>query len=428
MTPPSDPPTTLTGTGVDAPGVGSNLEPLARGVGARLLESLGALLAAIPGHPHRPQALATRLGVDKVLTSRLLKALRGGDPIEVLAHAPGPDPLRRVLRSARRVGVGAVELDAARDAIDAFEGLIRDELGDRSALATMVAAWLPAAREEFELRRKQAAYKAISQLKGVTANLDASAVVLHPGASGDRLDVLWCMGLFGLRRLRPDARVKFATRRLGTQELNAGPRRPMNLAGIPVDGIDRTRLDAYCSQPTVPLVAHRYGDVVHYTLGGESFGPGSGVDLVFAELNLDEMSCPKPPDPPRSGFVFAEVGTPSRSLSFDVFVHEDVYGGIEPELVLHDTAIGGVADPFDPARDIDRLEMIESLDFLGRGLERCSLPEAPKHRRMLEEVFAARNWDPREFRAYRVRIEYPIYGSQVTVAFAVPQRGGATSS
>lgn len=389
---------------------------------------MGALLAAIPGHPHRPQALATRLGVDKVLTSRLLKALRGGDPIEVLAHAPGPDPLRRVLRSAKRGGVGAAELDAARDAIDGFEALIQDQLGDRSALATMVAAWLPAAREEFELRRKQAAYKAISQLKGATATLDASAVILHPGASGECLDVLWCMGLFGLRRLRPDAQVKFATRRVSAPESNEDPRRPMNLAGVAVDGIDRTRLDEYCSQPTAPLVAHRYGEVVHYTLGGESFGPGSGVDLVFAELNLDEMACPKPPAKPRSGFVFAEVGTPSRSLSFDVFVHEQVYPGIEPELVLHDTAIGGVADPFDPARDIDRLEMIETLDSLGRGLERCSLPEAPKHRSMLAEVFAARGWDPDAFRGYRVRIEYPIYGCQVTVAFPAPQREGTSSS
>ena len=45
-------------------------------------------------------ALARRLGVDKVLTSRVLKALRNKDAIAVIKLAPGPAPLRRLLRAA----------------------------------------------------------------------------------------------------------------------------------------------------------------------------------------------------------------------------------------------------------------------------------------------------------------------------------------
>ena len=72
-------------------------------VGRQLRETLTAVLEAIPGAPDRPQELAATLGIDKVLSSRFLKAARHRDPMAVAHLAPGPEPMRRLLRAASSI-------------------------------------------------------------------------------------------------------------------------------------------------------------------------------------------------------------------------------------------------------------------------------------------------------------------------------------
>ena len=86
--------------------------------------------------------------------------------------------------------------------------------------------------------------------------------------------------------------------------------------------------------------------------------------------------------------------------------------------------LDGIADVNDPTRDIDRLELSESVQLLGRGLARCRTAEIPRYVEMLRRVCEALRWDGERFRAYRCRIEYPIYGSQVVMAFEAPQEPG----
>ena len=130
-----------------------------------------------------PIASAATLGVDKVLASRLLKALRQQEPIAIAHQVPGPEPLRCVLRSAIASGVAESVVDEAVLAVDAFERMIRETAGDRSSLDAIISGWLPDARLEFELRRKQAAFKAMSELKGVAGDTNYACSILRPGRS-----------------------------------------------------------------------------------------------------------------------------------------------------------------------------------------------------------------------------------------------------
>ncbi|MCP3906367.1 MAG: hypothetical protein GY715_22330 [Planctomycetes bacterium] len=386
-------------------------------MGRDLFETLTALLERIPGSPHGPQLLATTLGVDKVLTSRLLKAARTRDPMAVVHHLPGPDPLRRVLKGAERCGVSADTVTDARAAVDRFEQFVRREVGDRSALDAMISAWLPEVRRDFELRRKQAAFKAMSQLKGAMALTSLSTVLLNPSGDGEHLDIVWVFGLLGLQRLRPGVKVKFATRRMAPE---SAPRRPTTLDGVPVRGVEDVRLDEFCDAPPARVDVQTLGDVVHYTLGGDDFGPKSEVDVVMAEANLREIPRYVPKEKGRKGNVFAEVGTPARTLIFDVLVHEDVYPGSDPGLLIYDTALDGVADINDPTRDVDRLDMIETVQHLGRGAGTMRDARIPRYVELLRHVFDRMGFDDQAFRAYRVRIDYPLYGSQVAVTFDPP--------
>ena len=61
---------------IETTGRRNGLEDRITDVGRRLAASVTAVLDGVaPGAPHRPQALAQTLGLDKVLTSRTLKVL-----------------------------------------------------------------------------------------------------------------------------------------------------------------------------------------------------------------------------------------------------------------------------------------------------------------------------------------------------------------
>lgn len=395
----------------------AELEARIHDVGEALGRGLGRVVDAVEGAPQGPQALARVLGLDKVLTSRLLRAVRQRDPIAVLHHVPGPEPLRRFLRAAARRGAGTDTVSAGEEAVRAFEGLLSRDVGDRSALDAILAAWLPEARSEFVTRRKQSAYKAMSQLRGCSVDLDLSAVFFHPARDGTRLDVVWVVGMFGLRRLRPGVGVKLSSRRITGA---GGERAPTTLDGEPLEGADRGRLDQFCAAPPGEFHAQRAGELLHYTLGGGSFGPASAVDLCFAEVNEAEIARYVDPALRRRGYAYSDVAVPARRLVFDVFVDRDVYPGSEPELAVYDTAIHGVADVNDRARDIDRLDLGDRIVPLGTGTSGLRLPDAPRYVDLIRHVHERRGWDPELFRCYRVSVDYPIYGSQIAVSFDPP--------
>ncbi len=405
---------------------GADLIARCAALGDEIGSSLRAIIDELPTDRRGTVGVARHLAIDKVLSSRLLKALRATDPIAVIHHLPGPEPLRRVTRAARSLGFAASTIDAAERAIDRFEALIRDETGDRGTLDAILSDRVPEARAGFELRRKQAAYRAMSELKGLTARRHLAAVLLHPGSDPLRLDVVWIFGTLGLQRLRHAVPVKFASRRIGPETT---PRSPSTLRGEPVDaatGLVQLRLDAYCSRPAPELLVQRAGDVMQYTLADAGFGPHSAVDLVFAEVNRNEIdryaSPVQSPGRAKQTYFFAEVPIPTEHLLFDMFVHDDVFPGREPTLTVYDTALEGIASPNDPGRDIDRLDTAETVVALGRGLDRVATRLVPFHAALLAETCATLGWDAGRMRGWRAAIDYPMYGSQVTLSFEPPRR------
>jgi hypothetical protein len=410
MVPPQSPP-------------GADLELRIADVGRELGESLLAVLDGLPGaRGAGPQQLAAALGVDKVLTHRVLKAARGGDPLATAYHAPGPEPMRRLLRQARRRGVDVARVDRAMAAVDAFDALVRGEVGDRGALASILAAFLPEARREFELRRKQTAFRAMSELLGAACDVSLNAAVLHPSRDGERIDVVWIMGSLGLRRLRPGGVVKFSTLRIepGQHE----PRQPRTLSGETGEGLAHLRLDQFCVAPPAPVDVRRAGEGVHYVLGDNGFGPDSVVDFALAEVNLAELPCTVPRGSGRRGWFSSSITTPARAMHFDVLLHDDIYPDSDAELLIYDAANDGMADVNDRSRDIDRLGLAERVEPLARGLGGLHATGVPRYVELIRHVMDQLAWDGGRFRGWRTRIEYPIYGTQVALAFRPPETNG----
>lgn len=379
-----------------------------------LVESLEQVVSKTRSAQSGPVALAKELGLDKVLTSRLLKAMRAADPISAAHAMPGPEPLRRFVRAASRKSVPEAVTGRAHAAIDTFESLIRDRLGDRSQLDAVLSAWAPQARREFELRRKQTAFRALAQLKGIQAQVLAATVVIHPSATPGFADVVWINGMLGVHRVRPGVTAKLTTRRMTP---TGSARVPEDLRGRPVVDAKDTLLTEFCASPAPALDVRQNGEVMTYLLAGDGFGASAATSVVFAEVSRADLPLRVARGSNRLSYFFAEVTPPSEVLQFDVLVHRDLYPGQDPSLRVYDTALEGVASPNDPARDADRLDVLETIEPLGLGLRRCRSGDVPRYSDLLSHVTGSLGWDPAEMRAYRCRSTYPLYGSQVMMCF-----------
>lgn len=397
------------------------LEAEIAAVGDRLLASMREVIDALPVRTQGPLALARLLGVDKVLASRVLKATRANDVIAATHAMPGPEPLRRLVRAAGKRGTDAAIIAKAAAAIDGFEALIRDRLGDRSLLDAILSSWVPEARREFELRRKQAAFKALSQIKGAQAETILATVAVFPSATPRMLDVAWISGMVRLHRVRPGVVVKLSTRRFMP---GAGERMPTALDGTSIEDHAHLLIREFCSDPPPRIQVTRAGQAIHYTIGDPGFGPDTAADLTFAELNRGELKRFQPAGSTRKTYFSTDVSVCAKVLQFDVLVHEDLFPAGPPVLRIYDTAFEGQADLNDPSRDVDRLDLLESVEPLGEGLARLRSTDVPRYTELTAHAFKALGLDARRMRGYRCRVDYPVYGTQVSLAFE-PEREAA---
>ncbi len=388
-------------------------------LGLHLANGMARLMHALPGTPRGPASIGRLLGVDKVLASRVAKAAGQRDPIAALLAMPGPAPLRRYVRAAAKRGADKSLVEELLAAIGEFENLIEHEAGDRSALDAILSAFLPASRTEFELRRKQAAFRAMSQLLGVEAELNLSAVFLYPSPDGLHMDVVWLVCLLRLQRLRPGARIKFTSKRLSDPD---EPRHAKTLDGTAVDDLNHLRMLEFCDAPPAELLVEKIGSVVHYTVADHGFGPQAVVDLIVAEVNHADLPIERVVRPGRLCHLYAGISTPVKTLVLDVFLHDSLFPGVQPQLFIYDTAFEGIADPNNAARDIDRLPLSDTTQPLGGGIMNCRVPEAPRYADVLRTICAKLRWNPERFRGYRCRSDYPIYGTQISMAFAARER------
>jgi hypothetical protein len=239
-------------------------------------------------------------------------------------------------------------------------------------------------------------------------------VLLSPAADGEHIDIVWVNQLQGLHRVRPGVTVKLSSRRLST-----GPtvRHPRTLAGEVITGTTSPMVEEFCSTPRPKLEVRQVGETVFYLLGEEEYGGDSAVDLVFAEVNRAELSRYVPAGSNRKAYFFAEVTTPAQVLQFDLLVHEDLYPGQDAVLRLYDASFEGVANPNDPARDMDLLDMMESIVPLGRGQRCFRSAELARYSELVAHVISSTGLDGERMRGYRCRIDYPLYGSQVVMMF-----------
>lgn len=391
------------------------VEERIRVVGTELSASLGDLISSLPGAPHRPTQLARDLGVNRAVASRVLGATSKKDPLDCIHHIPGPEPLRKLVRASKNLGISSEQLDRAMQAIDSFDHLIRSEAGTRPALDALISSHLPGARERFELASKYSVFKGLSQLKGVQAETWLGTAIVGPSSDNpDKHDLTWINGAVAMQRLRPGVTARFSYRaRRSPEELAKEPTPAPSLGLFP--------LDEFCSNPPAKLKAWSVGETVHYVLPDDLLGPQDLVDMFVVDHHPAALERHSVGKDLRLTSLFVEPAMPVANLVFDVLLHEDAFPGSMPELIVYDTSHDGLPDANDSTRDIDRVSLLQNIELLGQDMRDLRADNVPTYSAMLGKLCDRFGWDPSAFRGYRASISYPVYGWQICLAFQRPR-------
>jgi hypothetical protein len=384
----------------------------------RLRVELIRVIDALPVRAKKPAEFERVLKLDRSLSSRLLRAVQMQDPLAALHRLPGPHGVRLLLAAAGRALHDRELVNRAEEALGELENLVNTELGDWKALGAAMAGWLPETRESVEMANRQLAFKSMSVLKGVMADAEISVTLIHPGsANRDWLDRAGITGICRMKRLRPGTPMGLLH---GSSIAPPPGTQRLSLDGQPIDPQHGAPLlSGFCSSPMPHFDVRLTGDTVHYVLQGDDVGMGSMVDLFFADVMRGRYPSHQGISP-RPATPGAVVDIPVRTLIVDVLIHEDVWPGVEPELHMYDTAGRGVANPIDPARALDRIDVLESVQEMGSKLAGFRTKEVARYVEMVRFVCEKLGWDANRFRGYRCRVEYPIYGTQVSVILHPP--------
>ena len=385
--------------------------------GDGLRNAVEALLSELAGRGMRDQrAIQNALSLSQSAISRLVSSVRSGDSLATLSSIPGPEALRQMVKGATSSGVDRACVERLEQAVSGLESFLDSAVGDRGTLEAVLSDWVHESRSTFELRHKAAAFKAMSALRGVRADMTLNCGIVHPSAGST--DVYDCIGidaLLGCRRMRPNGLLRMFGSNLAPE--GAGSR-VTNLAGAPITAMPDMLLPAFSTIPVEHIVTTHHGQFIETTVRELPLGNGAdrGGDLVCAQMYRGLQRARRGNGPPSSG-IGGQAEPPSEYFLVDTLLHEDVWPGARPELRVYDTVVRGITHPDDPSRQGDRLDLIESMQVLGVGPDAFRIPEFPRYGELVRSVCAAAGWDASKLRGFRCRVRYPIYGSQIGLAF-----------
>ena len=390
-------------------------------VGQQMQQAVGAVLDRLAEAGVRDQkAMQAALQLSQSAVSRLLTSVRGADPLAALCVMPGTEALRQMRRGAAKAGVATSLLRGVDEAVQRFEAFVEQRIGDRSALDSILRDWVQESRGSFELRHKAAAFKSMSALRGVQAELVLTAGILVPSAAGDAThDCLGIDAVLGCRRTRPSGLLHlhgYTMPPVGT------PYQITDLDGRPIDSMADTLIPAFSTLQPAQVHTQRHGDLVATQVSTLPLGrgAGAGVDLVFGQWIRGVHRRRRMGGRPTAG-LGGQAEPPAVTYVVDALLDDAVWPGVEPSLALYDTVVRGVAHPDDPLRDGDRLDMVETLQFLGRGPESFRMPEFPRYPALVRHVCARAGVDPERLRGYRCKVRFPVYGAQIGIGFPLPE-------
>ena len=373
-----------------------------RAVGEDLATAFRHLVASIPQTSTSPTLLARRLGMSRVIVSRLLGSLACADPLESLQRIPGPESLRVAAAGGTAAGADPAAVARCTIAIERFVRLIRDDYGTRGSLNAAIGAARPELRASSQASARYQVYKGMRDLMGVAAEAWVMTAVLAPGVDDERLlEVVRIQGALGIEQADPLAALHVCERPI------VGSRR--HDLGIDLQGFE----------PNQPAACETLDDGtarIHRLAGGRA-PCNVAVDLLTGSRERMEI-----PAHARASAPSLEMritpDVPVRVLLVDVVLHESLSSNLRVQIRGNERR-GFDERPESPASlAADRGGLPIVTESIGPGTFLSARAEWPQQRSLMERIASALGRWPDRYVSHRLRLIHPIPGSRFDVTIA----------
>lgn len=392
--------------------------------GERLKRSWRELLAGGDEPIRRPADLVSRWQVDQTLSTRLFQALREDEPLLVLRKIPAPPSLRTVLAAADRAGLAPNLVEPARTAVDELDALIHELGGNKSNLDTLAARGTDHAREKVEHAAKQQIYRGMSSLRGIQAEVSLVSTFVFPSDDPSDADGQWCdelavYGFHRLLRLRPELPLVLGLREVMDDNRDGPSALLESLWGETIAPRGHaTALAPFCSDPMPTIEVRQERDKLLYVLAEDPDDLPRELDLFFASLHRRAEPRTGTDEHPTARYACIPH-TPTRNLVYDLYIHRDLWVGIEPELILARTG-----DPSSPdllAHSLDRVDYIETITRHEGTPAAAAIERYARSGHLLSWIHDQMGWTIGDFRLYRCSVRYPVSSLWYTMQFNLPR-------
>jgi hypothetical protein len=362
----------------------------------RVSDALRTVIRKSPAAGLGPLELSRALGVDKSLASRLMTALRAGDPLTTLSALPGTVPLRDFVRAARQKGADRKASDAAERELVAFDQALERTFGTRTRLDAALSDALPEMRRKHQETARQSVFRGMTLIKGISIDTASVTWLVHPCPDDpERTDSIVVVGFLGVRRLRPSATVRFMGRYAGA--------RPQQGARL---------LREFCRPHNISIDSRQVGNADVYEISTGLISGDSAADVFLTETiaNCGPRALGLGAEPLILG---DSVAHPYKRLTLNVLVHRDVWPGCSFELEAYDTAMR-LGERRNPA---DRLFLEEAVRNSRVSATALRSSPVPGYESLLRSCTSGRPLDLEDLQMFSADVVYPVYGSEVLMVY-----------
>lgn len=381
--------------------------------------AIAELMDAVGVDPNKTRESARVLGLNRGLAWRLSRVVRDGDVPSVVGDVPGRQSIGKFITACRERGASERSLEAADQAIAAFEEAVQECWGDRKTLATLLASRsvIDPSLEQERARRKL--YEGAFAYWGVQAQVRFVTVFVFPSKEDPAmLDAAHVTGYIGFRRLseRPWPLVYEVVEKSGG-EVQRLRKSPLDSRGE--SEAERQLMQDFCrpERPKVQVV--ECGGEKRFELASGPVGNAGLTTCVFGSY-LHQISERRSSQPETCGFM-VRLQTPVERLIFDMFLHKDLGVGEPPAAQLLDRM---TYQHTHIEADFPRqsLPLSERAVAIPGGARHAVSSHMPWYPRMLEWVSDRVGMGLASFDASRFEMTYPPISSTLSRRFMLPTR------
>ncbi len=377
-----------------------------------LRASVAGVLASVGGM-RKPADLQRSFNIDSTLSWQLFHV---GSPIRddattlaAGAKIPGRASLKRFLKAAESRGVGLEKIERVWSNFERFERLVETHANDRVSFVSMVSAaagmdadWLAA-----DLQHRRNIFRGLSHIVGMQELCKHACSIEYSEPDGRRLTSALVVGHVGLRLLRPQQKVLV----LRLRWINPTARTQLSLHGLGEEsgGGGGFLLPEFSTDPLPALTTHNAdaGWVVT-EMENPVVGNRGACTLRFGSVWRGRSSQDIGIDGKVTDMV---VDHPTEVLIMDSLIEADMIRDAKPSVQVS-LGVNHSDAPSLPGSVVPVLGD-HRITYLGEGPDALGTPDVPNYPELLHAAAAKLGRDVRRFKAWRLRLEYPVYQSTI---------------